>query len=38
MRIRKAKTGDLQDIDAIYQEGQLDEEKNKSSKKSRKIY
>lgn len=36
MKIRKARIEDLQEIDEIYREGQLDEEKNKSSRKSKK--
>ena len=36
MKIRKAQIKDLKEIDEIYQEGQLDEEKNKSPRKSKK--
>jgi|TARA_Y100000310_G_C20347762_1_gene652802 phosphinothricin acetyltransferase len=36
MKIRKAQIKDLQEIDEIYREGQLDEEKNKSPRKSKK--
>ena len=36
MKIRKAQIKDLSEIDEIYQEGQLDEEENKFSRKSKK--